>query len=47
MWSPLTITFQQTPGGGGDSNMEQTGMPVRNFEFNPKGDQSGRALSKF
>ena len=22
-------------GGGGDSNMEQTGMLVRNFEFNP------------
>ena len=24
-----------TPGGGGDSNMEQTGMLVGNFEFNP------------
>ena len=23
------------PGGGGDSHMEQTGMLVGNFEFNP------------
>ena len=47
------------PGGGGDSHMKQTGMLVENFEFNqtiwawlklfvtPKGDQSGRGLSKF
>ena len=45
-------------GGGGGSHMEQTGMLVGNFEFNPsgagpklfvtpKGDQSGRSLSKF
>ena len=25
----------QTPGGGGDSHMKQTGMLVWNFEFNP------------
>ena len=24
-----------SPGGGGDSNMEKTGMLVGNFEFNP------------
>ena len=32
---------------GVDSHMKQTGMLVGNFEFNPKGDQSGRGLSKF
>ena len=30
-------------GGGGDSHMEQTGMLVENFEFNPKGDHLGMA----
>ena len=27
--------FSSPGGGGGDSHMKQTGMLVRNFEFNP------------
>ena len=30
--SAILVLF---PGGGGNSNMEQTGMLVGNFEFNP------------
>ena len=31
----VTENVHHTPGGGGDSHMEQTGMLVGNFEFNP------------
>ena len=33
------------PRGGGDSHMEQMGMLVINFEFNPKRRPSGRGSS--
>jgi len=35
--SPPSLTL----GEGGHSHMEQTGMLVGNFEFNPKGDHLG------
>ena len=39
----LASLLPEHPGGGGDSRMEQTGMLVGNFEFNPKGDHLGVA----
>ena len=39
----LLVQCVTSLGGGGDSNMEQTGMLVGNFEFNPKGDHLGVA----
>ena len=30
-----TVNTNVNPGGGGDFYMEQTGMVVGNFEFNP------------
>ena len=41
------LTFSPGVGGGGNSHMEQTGMLVGNFEFNPKGDHLGVAQAFF
>ena len=44
--SEPTTTDILSPGGG-DSHMEQTGMLVGNFEFNPYRRPTGRGSSKF
>ena len=44
MWSPLTITFQQTPGGTPICNRRGCSSEILNLT--PKGDRSARALSK-
>ena len=46
LWQ-LEIPSFTYPRGGGDSHAEQTGMLVGNLNLTPKGDQSGRGLSKF
>ena len=45
--SSLTHIQQVFAPGGGDSYMEQTGMLVGNFEFNPERRPSGCGMRKF
>ena len=43
VWIMGQKTTRPGEGGGGNSHMEQTGMLVGKFEFNPKGDHLGVA----